>query len=344
MSPLSDTSGRWRNVPASRESTKGEGPRHPKKLDSVLVARIFPETIDQSAITSSGSHVSSQPMFGNWLVALAEAVAVTGASDVDTATAAQMTQAWGLVRQTAELSDEDLAKSIAEQAELGVADLDAGDERTAVLIPSEVAHRRNLLPLRCDDTHVWVATGNPLSQDARREVAELTGRTVVFEVAPPGGLAERVDAVYGSMSEEELARSASAPRVTERPKGPHVLVVDDEVGQRTLFRSVLEEAGYRVDVAEDGPAAVELLSGDPSYDLITLDYWMDKMNGLRVLQHIRSDREIGDMPVIMVTGANDRQIEMSLFEAGADDYIAKPIDAPLFVLRIQAVLRRRGYR
>jgi DNA-binding response OmpR family regulator len=68
---------------------------------------------------------------------------------------------------------------------------------------------------------------------------------------------------------------------------------------------------------------------------------MDKMNGLRVLQRIRSTGELRHMPVIMVTGADDRRIEMSLFEAGADDFIVKPIDGPLFMLRIQAVLRRR---
>ena len=284
-------------------------------------------------------------MFGNWLVAIAEAVAVTGAKDVDTATAEQMTKAWALVGKTADLTPEELAEDIAKQSELGVADLHAADDVMAILIPSEVAHRRNVFPLRCDDTHVWVATGNPLSQDASREVAELTGRTVVFEVAPPDAIVERIEAVYGPMTEEELERSASESHETQKPTGPHILVVDDEVGQRTLLRSVLEEAGFRVDVAEDGPAAVELLSEDPSYDLITLDYWMDKMNGLRVLQHIRAHRDpaISDISVIMVTGAGDRKIEMSLFEAGTDDYIAKPIDAPLFVLRVQAVLRRRRY-
>jgi DNA-binding response OmpR family regulator len=122
-----------------------------------------------------------------------------------------------------------------------------------------------------------------------------------------------------------------------------VLVVDDEAGQRALFRSILEEGGCRVTVARDGSEAVSLLRGDTRFDLVTLDYWMDKMNGLRVLQQIRSDASLAAMPVIMVTGADDRRIEMSLFEAGADDYVAKPVDAPLFMLRIQAVLRRRRY-
>ena len=50
------------------------------------------------------------------------------------------------------------------------------------------------------------------------------------------------------------------------------------------------------------------------------------------------------MPLVVVTGSDDRQIEMSPFEAGADDYVVKPIDGPLFALRIRAVLRRRRVR
>ena len=285
------------------------------------------------------------PMFGNWLVALGEALEVTGAEDADTATPVQMTQAWDLVSQTAELSLEELATGLAGQAELAVADLNTEERRPAALIPAELAHRRGLLPLRCDDTHMWVATGNPLSQEARREAAELTGRIVVFEVAPPGVLITKVEDLYGSSAELQFKPRPVEPHPTETSGGPHILVVDDEAGQRTLLKSILESAGYRVDVASDGPAAVELLADNPTYDLVTLDYWMDKMNGLRVLQHLRSHRSeaVASIPVIMVTGADDRQIEMSLFEAGAHDFITKPVDAPLFVLRTKAVLRRHDY-
>ena len=70
---------------------------------------------------------------------------------------------------------------------------------------------------------------------------------------------------------------------------------------------------------------------------------MEPMNGLQVLQHIKEKRETAGIPVIMLTGSDDHQIEMSLFEAGVDDYLAKPIDAPLFLLRVQAVFRRKQF-
>jgi CheY-like chemotaxis protein len=280
--------------------------------------------------------VPSDALFGNWLVAVAEAAALAGEADLERAAAPQLTRAWTLVRETTGMSATELTAAIAQEARVPIADLSAADARARGLIPPSVAHSRTLLPLSCTEREIRVAISNPQNHSAKREIASLTSRTVRFEVADPEMLAAAVVEAYGPAFERE------APDVPEStPAGPHVLVVDDEVGQRALFRSVLEQEGYRVSVAVDGPDAIEKLAEGTSYDLMTLDYWMERMNGLRVLQHIRRTPAIADIPVIMVTGAEDRRIEMSLFEAGADDYIAKPIDAPLFRLRVQAVLSRR---
>lgn len=275
------------------------------------------------------------------MVAVAEAAEVAGAANMDAASAQQMTKAWSLVRGAADITLDELTEAIARQAAVPVAELDEADVRAQVLIPAEVAHRRNVLPMDCTDREVIVATANPFSQDAKREIKALTGRTVRFHVAAPSELEQAVQRTYGvTEAGEELFRGDFEG---SQPEGPHVLVVDDEAGQREIFRSILEKEGYRVTVAKDGPAAMEMLKGDGTFDLVTLDYWMDKMNGLRVLQRLRQDEDTRDVPVIMVTGADDRRIEMSLFEAGADDYVAKPVDPPLFLLRVQAVLRRRRF-
>lgn len=279
----------------------------------------------------------SDALFGNWLVAVAEAAALAGEADLEQAGAPQLTRAWTLVRETTGMSASELTAAIAHEARVPVADLSGADVRARCLIPPSVAHSRTLLPLSCTEREIRVAISNPQNHSAKRDIASLTSRTVRFEVADPETLAAAVIEAYGPAFERDKPEN-----LTETvPAGPHVLVVDDEVGQRALFRSVLEQEGYRVSVAVDGPDAVEKLAKDTRYDLMTLDYWMERMNGLRVLQHVRSTPRIASIPVIMVTGAEDRRIEMSLFEAGADDYIAKPIDAPLFKLRVQAVLRRR---
>ena len=275
------------------------------------------------------------------MVAVAEAAEVAGAPNLDGASVEQMTKAWTLVRRAAEISQEELAASIAGEAGIGIAKLDDRDARAEILVPAEVAHRRTVLPLGCTDREVTVATCNPLSQEAKREIEWLTGRSVRFQVAPPDDLQDEIVAAYGSGEGiERVVRGSDGPA---EPAGPHVLVVDDEAGQRELFRSILEGGGYRVTLAKDGAEALEKLQADGGCDLMTLDYWMDKMNGLRVLQGVRAKSSVRDLPVIMVTGAGDRRIEMSLFEAGADDFISKPIDPPLFLLRIKAVLRRRAF-
>jgi CheY-like chemotaxis protein len=255
-----------------------------------------------------------------------------------------MTRAWNLVGQTADVPLEELTALIAAEAGIEVATLDGAEPRAAGLVPAEVARRRNVVVLDCTDRRVTVATANPLGNGARREIAGLTGRDVVLRLAHPTAIAEAVLSIYGPQSDEEAARVAAGPAAeTPHPDGPHVLVVDDEAGQRTLVRATLEGVGYRVTTAKDGPEAVERIRSGMSFDLVTLDYWMDRMNGLRVLQQIRANPTTAKVPVVVLTGADDRQIEMSLFEAGADDFVTKPIDGPLLILRIQAVLRRRRH-
>jgi len=284
--------------------------------------------------------VSVEPFFGHWMVAVAEAAAIAGVDSLDAASPAKMTDAWKLVAHASHKSLDELAEEIAKQHHLQVANPAAADPHAAMVVPATVAWRRHVLPLRSTDKDLFVATANPLSVDAKRELARISGRIVHFEVAPPARITAALTERYGPPAPD--VPDAHDP--TDEPTGPHVLIVDDEPGVRALYRSVLEDQGFRVSVAKDGPEALAMLAADPSYDLVTLDYWMDRMNGLRVLQQMRHQPALADIPVIMVTGADDRNVELSLFEAGADDYVTKPIDIPLFVLRIRSVLRRRRLR
>ena len=117
--------------------------------------------------------------------------------------------------------------------------------------------------------------------------------------------------------------------------------MDDDADTRLLLRRALESAGFRVGEAADGPDALAILGGPTPYDLVTLDLQMPTMHGLQVLNVIRSRVALATLPVVVATGSDDPIVEMELFEAGADDFIVKPVDPPRFILRIQAVLRRR---
>jgi DNA-binding response OmpR family regulator len=120
-----------------------------------------------------------------------------------------------------------------------------------------------------------------------------------------------------------------------------VLVVDDDPDTGTLLEAFLQGKDFRVTTVSNGPDALDLLARDPSIAAVSLDYYMHPMNGLKVLKAMRQRPALDHVPVIVLTSSEDRNIEMSLFEAGADDYVVKPVDAPRYFLRLRAVLRRR---
>ncbi len=119
-----------------------------------------------------------------------------------------------------------------------------------------------------------------------------------------------------------------------------VLVVDDDPVSRTLARSLLETAGFNVTEAGDGMGAIQALAAGMEFDLCVLDLNMPNVDGRQVLQQIRSTLATAGLPVIVLTGDNDGEAEIELMQAGADDYIRKPLDAGRFMVRVQATLRR----
>jgi two-component system chemotaxis sensor kinase CheA len=109
---------------------------------------------------------------------------------------------------------------------------------------------------------------------------------------------------------------------SERPAG-QVLVVDDQFSARELQRSILEMAGYRVEVARDGREALRRISENPDLDLVVTDVQMPEMDGFELLEAIRADEEHGSLPVVMVTSLGDEASRRRGAEAGADAYVVK---------------------
>ncbi|MDX1390688.1 MAG: response regulator, partial [Acidobacteriota bacterium] len=124
--------------------------------------------------------------------------------------------------------------------------------------------------------------------------------------------------------------------------GP-VLVVEDEPQDRLLVQTVLEGMGFEVVEAEDGTVATGLLAnGAHDFALVILDLFMPGMNGIDVLRQIRRSLATQALPVIVLTSSPDPQNEIELLEAGADDYLLKPVVADRVAARVRAVLRRSG--
>lgn len=277
------------------------------------------------------------PAIQHWLVAVARAARLEGADALEIPSDVPIANAWEIAERQTGLRSEELARRVADHYRLEVADLQGADPHARRLLPGRVARKLGVLPLRYSDRSLAIATSDPVGMEAERQVSSIAGRVVHFEIAAPASLGAAIDETYPRGEPQH-----EVPALAMEPSGgPRILVVDDEEAHRLLLRTVLQQKGFRVTEAADGPEALEILAESEPFDLVTLDIYMDGMHGLDVLKRIRSQIATADLPVVVATSADDAELEMKLFEAGADDYVVKPVDPPRFVLRIQAVLRRR---
>ncbi|WP_297521319.1 response regulator transcription factor [uncultured Clostridium sp.] len=115
-----------------------------------------------------------------------------------------------------------------------------------------------------------------------------------------------------------------------------ILIVEDDMDIHNLEKEILGAAGYKVLSAYSGTEAVMMVKYEKC-SLVLLDLMLPAMSGNEVIKKIK---EINDIPVIAVTSKDDKESKVDLFRSGADDYITKPFDIDVFLLRIEAVLRR----
>ena len=125
-----------------------------------------------------------------------------------------------------------------------------------------------------------------------------------------------------------------------------ILVVDDSITTRLILKSMLEEAGYSdIILASNAFEALDCLevSDQPQrkcgFDLIFMDIVMDEMNGIEACRRIKNNEKTKDIPVIMITGRSDVEVLKQAFEAGAHDYLIKPVNKTELWARTSAALR-----
>jgi diguanylate cyclase (GGDEF)-like protein len=117
-----------------------------------------------------------------------------------------------------------------------------------------------------------------------------------------------------------------------------ILVVDDEPSSRTLVETAVARLGHHTTAAEDGEAAWQRYNHDPPDVLIT-DLLMPRVDGLELCRRIRADTRAGYTYIILTTGLSDRQDVKRGMQAGADDYLIKPVD--LFDLQMRLIAAQR---
>jgi len=122
-----------------------------------------------------------------------------------------------------------------------------------------------------------------------------------------------------------------------------VLVVDDTEMNRDMLSTLVEAAGHKAFLAENGRIGLEMIKKQ-AFDLVLLDVMMPEMNGYQVLEHLKSDPHLRDIPVIVLSALDEIGSVVRCIELGAEDYLPKPFDPVLLRARIGACLEKKRLR
>jgi two-component system cell cycle response regulator len=123
-----------------------------------------------------------------------------------------------------------------------------------------------------------------------------------------------------------------------REEGARILVVDDNEDNVDLLRTRLSLRGFRVEVARDGEEALEAIRRCPP-DLVLLDVMMPRVDGLEVLRQVKSDPTLPFIPVILQTALDTTSDKIAGLDAGADDFLSKPLHFAELEARVRSLLR-----
>lgn len=128
--------------------------------------------------------------------------------------------------------------------------------------------------------------------------------------------------------------------VDETGKKPLILLVDDVPANIHVLAAALK-ADYRIKIAVNGPAALDLAERHDKPELILLDVMMPGMNGIEVMRELRARPETKDIPVIFVSADSSEQSQVAGLDLGADDYLTKPVVVPVLMARVRNILQRK---
>lgn len=137
----------------------------------------------------------------------------------------------------------------------------------------------------------------------------------------------------------------SAPDEATLPAGSagHLLIADDDAGNRSILGRLLEPHGFSLAYAENGVEVIQQMATQ-DFDAVLLDIEMPEMDGFEVLSRLRESGQLRNTPVIVVTGLQEEQDAVRCIENGAEDFLSRPIRPALLMARLSASLEKKRLR
>jgi CheY-like chemotaxis protein len=182
---------------------------------------------------------------------------------------------------------------------------------------------------------VIVYTGRSLSQLEEQRLQKYASSIVVKGARSPERLLDEVTLFLHQVEAElpaERQRMLKQARDREAIfEGRRILIVEDDVRNIFALSSVLEPKGAKIVIARNGREALEALENTPGIDLVLMDLMMPEMDGLTAMREIRKRPQWGRLPVIALTAKAMQDDREKCREAGASDYISKPLDVEMLL-------------
>ena len=199
--------------------------------------------------------------------------------------------------------------------------------------------KRMSLEELCSFPPVIVYTGRNLTRDEETELLKYSRSIIIKGARSPERLLDEVT-LFLHKVESQLSSERQTMLKTVRGRdrvfeGRTILLVDDDVRNVFALTSALEQRGARVEVGRNGYEAIAKLDENDAIDLVLMDVMMPGMDGLEATRRIRQDRRFARLPIIAITAKAMKDDQEQCLAAGANDYLAKPID----LTRLYSLLR-----
>ncbi len=190
---------------------------------------------------------------------------------------------------------------------------------------------------------IIVYTGKQLTAEEEKELKRYTDRIIIKTVHSENRLLDELT-LFLHQTQKDLPEKQAIPydlnAKIKRLAGKTIMVVDDDIKNVFVLSTALEEHGARVIDAQNGQVALEMLA-EKGIDLVLMDIMMPVMDGYTAIRKIRENKQLKNLPVIALTAKALKEDREKCISAGADDYLAKPVDYDMLIGLVEAWCQKK---